>query len=229
MRINAFLARAGVASRRKADELIKSGVVKINNAPAQLNSTVSDNDKVEVNGKPVSAQALRYILLNKPVGYMSTLNDPEGRRKVTDLIKISERIVPIGRLDFNTSGVLLLTNDGMLARNLMHPSSGIEKTYELKVDGAISKELLNKLSNGVKLEDGMTAKARAFQSDPGVIRLTIKEGRNRQVRRMAEALGLNLRRLNRSRYAGLGLGGLKPGQWRDLTPKEVQDLVEMVQ
>lgn len=229
MRINAFLARAGVASRRKADALIKSGAVKINNEVAQLNSTVTGSDRVEVHGAAVHAQELRYILLNKPVGYMSTLNDPEGRRKVTDLVKIGERVVPVGRLDFNTSGLLLLTNDGTLARDLMHPRFGIEKTYDLKIHGIISKEILNKLSNGVQLEDGITAKAKATPFGTGVIRLVIKEGRNRQVRRMAEALDLKLRRLHRSKYGKLELGSLKPGQWRDLTPQEVQDLAEMVQ
>lgn len=229
MRINAFLARAGIASRRKADELIKKGVVKINDQQAQLNSTVNETDDVEVYGKKVSAQTLRYIMLHKPIGYMSTLSDPEGRRKVTDLIDIKERVVPVGRLDFNTSGLLILTNDGTMARNLMHPSSNVEKTYEITIDDDISNEILNKLSNGIELEDGKTAKAKATQASKNVIHLTIKEGRNRQVRRMIKATDLRLRKLKRIKYSNLDLSGLAPGEWRDLNAREVLALKKMVQ
>jgi 23S rRNA pseudouridine2605 synthase len=224
MRLNAFLARAGVASRRRADQLIKSGRVYVNGKLGQLNDDVSDIDDVKVNGRRVSAQNLRYILLYKPAGYVTTLKDPENRVKVTDLVKIEERVVPVGRLDFNTTGVLLLTNDGELTNRLMHPSFKVDKVYEAEVDGTITDQILNKLSIGVDLEDGKTAPAKATKLAGNKIELTIHEGRNRQVRRMLEAVGLPVKKLHRSKYGPLDLDGLKPGRWRELTEKELQSL-----
>jgi 23S rRNA pseudouridine2605 synthase len=224
MRLNAFLARAGVASRRGADQLIKSGRVYVNGKLGQLNDDVSDTDDVKVNGRRVSAQNLRYILLYKPAGYVTTLKDPENRVKVTDLVKIEERVVPVGRLDFNTTGVLLLTNDGELTNKLMHPSFEVDKVYKAEVDGTITDEILNKLSIGVDLEDGKTAPAKAVKLADNKIELTIHEGRNRQVRRMLEAVGLPVKKLHRSKYGPLNLDGLKPGRWRELTEKELQSL-----
>jgi 23S rRNA pseudouridine2605 synthase len=224
MRLNAFLARAGVASRRGADQLIKSGRVYVNGKLGQLNDDVSDTDDVKVNGRRVSTQNLRYILLYKPAGYVTTLKDPENRVKVTDLVKIEERVVPVGRLDFNTTGVLLLTNDGELTNKLMHPSFEVDKVYKAEVDGTITDEILNKLSIGVDLEDGKTAPAKAVKLADNKIELTIHEGRNRQVRRMLEAVGLPVKKLHRSKYGPLNLDGLKPGRWRELTEKELQSL-----
>lgn len=222
MRLNAFLARAGVASRRGADQLIKSGRVYVNGQKGQLNDNVSGADDVKVNGRRVSAQKLRYILLNKPAGYVTTLKDPENRSKVTDLIKVSERVVPVGRLDFNTTGALLLTNDGQLARQLMHPSFEIDKVYEVEVAGEINDKILNTLSIGIKLDDGKTAPAKARKLTDNKIELVIHEGRKHQVKRMLAAVGLPVKKLHRSGYAGLTLAGLKPGQWRDLTPNELK-------
>lgn len=224
MRLNAFLARAGVASRRKADELIKAGRVRVNGHAGQLNSVISINDIVELDGKKVEIQQLRYILLYKPAGYVTTLKDEKSRRKVIDLVKIDERVVPVGRLDYDTTGVLLLTNDGELAHKLMHPSFEINKIYEAGVEGTITAEILNKLSNGVELEDGKTAPAKARKLSDNRIELIIHEGRNHQVKRMLAAVGLPVAKLHRSGYGPLTLAGLKPGQWRNLTDQEVKQL-----
>ena len=224
MRLNAYLARAGVSSRRGADKLIKAGRVSVNGKQGQLNDHVSDTDDVRVNGRRVGSQRLRYILLNKPAGYITTLKDPENRVKVTDLVKIDERVVPVGRLDFNTTGALLLTNDGELANKLMHPSFEIDKVYEAEVEGNITEEILNMLSNGVNLEDGKTAPAKVQKLADNKIELTIHEGRNHQVKRMLAAVGLSVKKLHRSKYGSLTVEGLKPGQWRDLTPAEISSL-----
>ena len=224
MRLNAFLARAGVASRRGADELIKAGRVKVNGKTGQLNDEVSDSDGVELDGKPLQSQKLRYILINKPDRTVTTLKDTENRPTIVDLVDISERVVPVGRLDFDTTGVLLLTNDGELAHKLMHPSFEVDKVYEAEVQGRITPEILNMLSIGIELEDGKTAPAKANKLSDNKIELTIHEGRNHQVKRMLDAVGLPVRRLHRSKYGPLDLTGLKPGQWRDLTPDEIAQL-----
>lgn len=231
MRLNAFLARTGVASRRGADRLILEGWVKVNGRIGQLNDNVSENDSVELDDKQIQKQNLRYILLYKPDRMVSTLNDPENRPKVIDLIDIPERVVPVGRLDTNTTGALLLTNDGDLAHKLMHPSFEVDKVYEAEVKGEITPEILNKLSIGVKLEDGMTAPAKArilkgttLSKGRTLIELTIHEGRKHQVKRMLAAVGLPVQKLHRSKYGPLNLEGLKPGQWRDLTEEEVLKL-----
>lgn len=222
MRLNAFLAKAGAASRRGADELIKTGRVKVNGKPGRLNSEVNDRDEVLLDGQEVKMRKSRYILLHKPAGYITSLKDPEGRRKVTDLIDIEERVVPVGRLDYDTSGALLMTNDGQLAHKLMHPSFEVDKTYEVEVKGSIDREILNKLSIGIKLEDGVTAPATVKRLADNKIELTIHEGRNRQVRRMLAAVGLPVVKLHRSKYGPLDLLGLKPGEWRDLTEAELK-------
>lgn len=228
MRLNAFLARAGVASRRAADELIKSGRVKVNGQPGQLNSIVEVNDEVMVDGKKVTSQILRYILFYKPERMVTTLSDPEGRPTILDDVKVPQRVVPVGRLDFGTTGALLLTNDGTLAHKLMHPRFEIDKTYIAKVEGQINPDKLNKLSKGVSLEDGMTRPAKVRQLAPNKLELVIHEGRNRQVRRMLEAVELKVLKLHRSQYGPLELGNLKPGQWRDLFPAEVKSLSGLV-
>lgn len=224
MRLNAFFARAGVASRRGADEFIKAGRVRVNDRIGQLNDEISENDRVELDGKPVGSQKLRYILLNKPSGYITTLKDPHGRRKVADLVNVEERVVPVGRLDYDTTGVLLLTNDGELVNKLMHPSYEIDKVYEAEVEGVITDKLLNMLSNSLKLEDGPSAPAKARKLAGNKIELTIHEGRNHQVKRMLAAVGLIVTELHRPNYGGLMLEGLKSGQWRDLTETEIAKL-----
>jgi 23S rRNA pseudouridine2605 synthase len=222
MRLNAFLAKAGVASRRGADELIKAGRVTINDQLGQLNTKVDESDQVKLDGQHLKLRKSRYILLYKPAGYVSTLKDPHGRRKVTDLVKIPERVVPVGRLDYDTTGIMLLTNDGELAHRLMHPSFEKAKTYEAEVEGMITPEILNLLSIGMRLDDGKTAPAKARKLAENEIELTIHEGRKHQVKRMLVAVGLPAKNLHRSGYAGLTLGGLKPGQWRDLTKAELK-------
>jgi 23S rRNA pseudouridine2605 synthase len=222
VRLNAYLAKAGVASRRGADRLIKAGRISVNGKLGQLNDDVTDADDVKVNGRRVAAQTMRYILLYKPAGYVTTLKDPQNRVKVTDLVKIPERVVPVGRLDFNTTGALLLTNDGELTNKLMHPSFKVDKVYEATVRGIIDDEILNKLSIGVKLEDGKTAPAKARKIADNKIELTIHEGKKHQVKRMLAAVGLETKKLHRSKYAGLTLDGLKPGQWRALSEAELK-------
>ena len=224
MRLNAFLARAGVASRRRADELIKAGRVTVNERPGELNTFVERTDVVRVDGREIGKQALRHVLLNKPRGTITTASDPSGRPTVVDLVKGDVRIVPVGRLDRDTTGVLLLTNDGPLAHRLAHPRYGIEKTYVAEVRGEPSDETLAALATGVELDDGPTAPARVRRLAPSRIELVLHEGRNRQVRRMLEAVGYPVERLRRSRYAGLGPGRLRPGDWRELTRDEVSRL-----
>src|SRR5437764_2698324 len=224
MRLNAYLARAGVASRRAADELIKAGRVRVNGEPGQLNTFVESRDRVEVDGRPVELQRLTYILLNKPAGVVTTARDPQRRTTVVELVPRETRVIPVGRLDADTTGALLLTNDGPLAHRLAHPSYGVEKVYEVDVEGDPRADVLRRLREGVELEDGVTAPARARRVAPNMIELAIHEGRNRQVRRMLDAVGHPVRRLHRSAYAGLTLEGLEPGRWRELEPFEVERL-----
>lgn len=212
-----------MTSRRGADKLIKAGRISVNGKLGQLNDDVSETDDVKLNGRRVSGQQLRYVLLYKPAGYITTLKDPENRVKVTDLVKIPERIVPVGRLDFNTTGVLLLTNDGELANKLMHPRFGVDKVYQAEVEGNIAEKILNKLSIGINLEDGKTAPAKAKKITNNKIELIIREGKKHQVKRMLATVGLPVKKLHRTQYGPLSLDGLKPGQWRELSKVEVQN------
>jgi pseudouridine synthase len=227
VRLNAYLARAGVASRRRADELIKAGRVRVNDSPGQLNTFVSPGDRVEVDGKAVAPQRLAYVLLHKPAGTVTTAHDPHGRRTVVDLVDLPERVVPVGRLDADTTGALLLTNDGPLAHRLAHPRYGVEKVYEVEVEGEPGGDVLRLLEHGVELDDGRTAPASARLVAPSTIELTLHEGRKHQVKRMCAAVGHPVRRLHRARYAGLDLGDLDPGDWRELSPSEVAALREV--
>src|SRR6266567_622065 len=225
MRLNAYLARAGVASRRGSDDLIKAGRVRVNDLPGELNTYVHSGDRVEVDGEEVTLQGLRYVLLNKPAGTVTTARDPQGRPTVVELVEaIPERVVPVGRLDADTTGALLLTNDGPLAHRLAHPRYGVEKVYEVEVEGEPDDAVLEQLADGVELDDGPTAPANVRRLGPAKLELTLHEGRKHQVKRMSEAVGHPVRRLHRSRYAGLTVEGLEPGAWRELEPGEVARL-----
>jgi 23S rRNA pseudouridine2605 synthase len=224
VRLNAYLARSGVASRRSADELIKAGRVRVNGEPGQLNTFVGARDRVELDGRRVELQALTYVLLHKPAGVVTTARDPQGRTTVVDLVEHDARVVPVGRLDADTTGALLLTNDGELAHRLAHPRYGMEKVYEARVEGEPTDDALDRLRAGIDLDDGRTAPARARRLGPSRIELAIHEGRKHQVKRMLAAVGHPVRALHRSRYAGLTLEGLEPGAWRELEPFEVDQL-----
>ena len=224
MRLNVYLARAGVTSRRKADELIKAGRVRVNGEPAQLNSQVGRRDRVELDGSPLDLQPLTYVLLNKPAGTVTTAHDPQGRRTVVELVDHPVRVVPVGRLDADTTGVLLLTNDGELAHRLAHPRYAVDKVYGAEVEGEPDDDALDKLRAGVDLDDGRTAPARVSRLGPSKLELVIHEGRKHQVKRMLEAVGHPVTRLHRSRYASLSVEGLEPGAWRELEPSEVDQL-----
>jgi 23S rRNA pseudouridine2605 synthase len=224
MRLNAFLARAGVASRRAADELVKAGRVRVNGGPGELSTVVGAHDVVEVDGRRVRPQRLAYVLLHKPAGVVTTARDPQRRPTVVDLVDRDPRVVPVGRLDADTTGALLLTNDGPLAHRLAHPRYGVEKTYVADVEGDPGPDSLRRLREGVELEDGRTAPARARRLRRGRVELVLHEGRKRQVKRMLEAVGHPVRRLHRPEYAGLTLDGLASGEWRELTRDEVEAL-----
>ena len=224
MRLNAYLARAGVASRRGADELIKAGRVSVNGETGQLNTFVASRDRVEVDGEPVELQRLAYVLLHKPAGVVTTARDPQGRPTVVELVDHPARVVPVGRLDADTTGVLLLTNDGPLAHRLAHPRYGVEKVYEAEVEGEPSDEALAQLREGVELDDGPTATAKARRLASSTVELTLHEGRKHQVKRMLAAVGHPVARLHRARYAGLTVDGLEPGAWRELEPEELAQL-----
>lgn len=225
MRLNAYLARSGVASRRGADELIIAGRVRVNGEPGQLNTVVGSRDVVDVDGRRVARQRLSYVLFHKPAGVVTTARDPEGRPTVVGLVSHATRVVPVGRLDADTTGALLLTNDGPLAHRLAHPRYGVPKVYEAEVEGAPDRGAVARLREGVELEDGRTAPASARvlrrRSRSTLLELTLHEGRKHQVKRMCAAVGHPVRRLHRSRYAGLDLTGLEPGEWRELTKDEV--------
>jgi 23S rRNA pseudouridine2605 synthase len=226
MRLNAFLARAGVASRRHADDLIKAGRVTVNGEPGQLNTVVGAHDRVEFDGQEVERQRLTYVLLHKPAGVVTTARDPRGRPTVVELVPAERRVVPVGRLDADTTGALLLTNDGQLAHRLAHPRYGVEKTYVAEVEGDPDESTLQRLRDGIELEDGPTAPARARRLAPGRVELVLHEGRKHQVKRMLAAVGHPVTHLHRSAYAGLTLAGIEPGTWRELTRPEVESLRE---
>src|SRR6516162_4750054 len=201
MRLNAFLARAGVASRRRADELIKAGRVTVNGEPGQLNTVVGARDRVEVDGQEVHRQRLRYVLLHKPAGVVTTARDPHGRPTVVELVPDEPRVVPVGRLDADTTGALLLT-----------------------IDGEAHDDALERLRDGVELDEGLTAPARARRLGRGRVELVLHEGRKHQVKRMLAQVGHPVTRLQRNAYAGLTLDGIEPGACRELEPVEVEQL-----
>jgi 23S rRNA pseudouridine2605 synthase len=224
MRLNAYLARAGVASRRGAEELIRSGRVRVNGEVAGLVTFVEPRDTVEVDGSPIEPEPLTYVLLHKPAGVVTTARDPQGRPTVVGLVRHERRVVPVGRLDADTTGALLLTNDGPLAHRLMHPRYEVDKVYEAEVEGEPADETLGLLTDGIELDDGRTAPARVRRLAPSLVELTIHEGRKHQVKRMLQAVGHPVRRLHRKVYAGLALDGLAPGEWRELSCDEIKRL-----
>lgn len=232
-RLQKILSQAGISSRRAAETLITSGRVAVNGTVVTALGSKADPavDTITLDDKPVTVQKIRiYILLNKPAGYVTTLSDPEGRPIVSDIIKdIPERLFPVGRLDFNTEGLLLLTNDGEWANRLAHPSHEVVKEYLVKVRGEITLETITKLANGIKLADGWTAPAKVelvkSVGKNSWLSISIHEGRYRQVRRMCEAAGLLVARLTRTKYGNLQIGTLKPGDYRHLTPGEVLSLL----
>ena len=228
MRLNAWLARSGVASRRRADKLIKAGRVTVNGEPGQLNTFVDAGADVRLDGEPLAPQRLAYILLHKPSGVVTTAHDTHGRPTVVELVDAGVRVVPVGRLDADTTGALLLTNDGELAHRLAHPRYEVDKVYAADVEGDPGDDALRALERGVELDDGRTAPARARRLGPGRVELTVHEGRKHQVKRMLEAVGHPVTRLHRARYANLDLDELAPGAWRELTADEVRGLREEV-
>jgi pseudouridine synthase len=233
-RLQKVLARAGVASRRAAEELIAAGRVRVNGeVVAEMGRRVRPTDRVEVGGRAVTGPAPPlYLALNKPTGYVTTAHDPEGRPTVFDLVRTPLRVYPVGRLDWDSEGLLLLTNDGELTHRLTHPRYGVEKEYHALVDGHASQLTVDRLASGVRLSDGVTAPARARRLRPTQsgewIAVTIHEGRNRQVRRMLEAVGHPVRRLIRVRVGPIELGALGRGEARELAREEVAALQRLV-
>jgi 23S rRNA pseudouridine2605 synthase len=226
-RLQKVLAIRGFGSRRVCEELIADGRVRVNGEVAALGRRVdATRDSVEVDGVPIGLRPdLVYYLLNKPVGAVTTASDTHGRTTVVDLVPAEPRVFPVGRLDMDTEGLLLLTNDGELAHRIAHPRHGIDKEYLVEVDGgAVSGGALRRLREGVELDDGLTSPAKVSQPAPGVLRITIHEGRNRQVRRMCEAVGHPVLRLVRVRIGPIRDADLPPGEWRMLLAEELHAL-----
>jgi 23S rRNA pseudouridine2605 synthase len=221
VRLNAYLARAGVASRRGSEELIRAGRVRVNGEVAGLATFVEAGDRVELDGTELAPEPLAHLLLHKPAGVVTTARDPQGRTTVVGLVGHAQRVVPVGRLDVDTTGALVLTNDGPLAHRLAHPRYGVDKVYEVEVEGEPDDDALRRLAAGVELDDGPTAPAQVRRLAPSRLELILHEGRKHQVKRMCEAVGHPVTRLHRREYAGLTLEGLAPGEWRDLTDAEV--------
>lgn len=235
-RIQKVIANLGYCSRRHAEELIKQHKVKVNGVTiTELGTQVSSKDEIEVEGKPLlNERKYEYYILNKPRGVVSTTSDEHNRKTVVDIIDTKARIYPIGRLDYDTTGLILLTNDGKLANKLMHPSNNIDKTYVAKVKGIVTGYDIKRLRNGVVIDDVKTAPAKVKlksinkKLQTSIVELSIHEGRNHQVKKMFEALGYKVEKLTRQKYAFLTLNGLTAGEYRKLTPKEVSILYSIV-
>jgi 23S rRNA pseudouridine2605 synthase len=225
-RLQKVLARLGFGSRRVCEDLIAEGRVTVNGEVAVLGRRVDvDGDDVAVDGAPVGIRpGLVHYLLNKPTGVITTADDPQGRPTVVEIVPSEPRVFPVGRLDADTEGLLLMTNDGDMTHRLTHPSFGVEKEYLASVEGTPSRGAIRQLREGVELEDGPTAKARVTAVDDSLLRITIHEGRNRQVRRMCEAVGHPVTRLVRTRIGPIVDRRLKPGEWRALSRDEVRSL-----
>ena len=230
VRLNRFIAQAGITSRRKADDLIAAGKVRVDGeVVTELGTRVDPNARVEVDGQEIRPQSFEYVLLNKPKDTITTVEDDRDRKTVMDLLDDAARergVVPVGRLDRDTTGVLLLTNDGDLTHRLMHPSYSIEKLYLVRASSPVKPHDLDRLRTGIPLDDGPAQADRAdyVSGDPREVGLALHEGRNRQIRRMMEALGYEVHRLDRVQYAGLTAGDLRRGDWRRLKPNEINRL-----
>lgn len=236
-RLQKYISRCGYVSRRKAEELIVAGKVQVNGRlVTELGTKINPNvDRVKIDGQRLEVEKLVYYVLNKPKGSITSVGDPQGRDTVMDYLKdVKQRVYPVGRLDYNTEGLLLFTNDGALAQALMHPSKGVNKTYEVKLKGRVADEHLEGISKGVDLEDGMTSPADivdyGFDSKTNLttVEITIHEGRNRQVRRMFEYYHYSVHNLKRIAYGGITLAGLKRGAYRNLTDEEIRQLKGLV-
>ena len=233
VRLQKFMADAGVASRRKSEELIAKGHVKVNDkVVTEMGVKVDHHDKVEVDGMPLETEKKRYILMYKPRGVISAVKDDKGRKVVTDLLEedVDERVYPIGRLDYDTSGLLLLTNDGEFANHLMHPRYHVDKTYVAKIEGILTLEEIKKLENGIKFKDytsahaKVTVKSKDKKKNSSIVKIVIHEGHNHQVKNMFDAVGHHVEKLAREKYGFLTLDGLVSGKYRDLTRQEVAQL-----
>lgn len=231
VRIQKIIADSGYCSRRKAETLITDGRVKLNGRPVKLGDKADiRNDLISIDGKNISVNTnLRYIMINKPRGYVTTMSDDRGRKTITDLTKgIAERVYPIGRLDKISEGLLLMTNDGVFANEVMHPSNSVSKTYRVTIKDRISEENIAKLMSGVEIDDKLTLPCvihvLAEEAERTVLQFIIKEGRNRQIRKMCETVGAEIIRLKRTNIGNLKLGMLKPGEYRDLTDEEMRGL-----
>lgn len=235
-RLQKVIAEAGIASRRKAEDLITSGKVKVNGEiVTELGTKVSRKDKIEVNNKPIEKQQKEYYLLNKPRGVVTTTKDEHHRKTVVDLIPTNTRIYPVGRLDYDTTGALLLTNDGEFANILMHPNDKVEKVYMAKLNGIIKGEQINQLKDGVEI-DGQTVQAARVKlkkvndkNNTCMVQITIHEGKNHQVKKMFESVGFQVEKLKREKVAFFDLKDLQSGEYRKLTPKEVAKVYALEQ
>ena len=233
IRLQKFIAQCGIASRRKAEELILGGHVKVNGKTAILGDKVLPTDKVFVRGKRIVVPTggnYRYIMLNKPRGFITTMNDERGRKCVAQLVEnVGERVYPIGRLDKDSEGMLVFTNDGDFANKVMHPKNNVYKIYRVTVRPSIDEDQLVKLETGVELDGRKTAPAyvRVIHKEQGrvILEMILHEGKNREIRRMCEAVGLEVARLKRTQIGGVKMGMLKQGDWRDLTEQEVKKLL----
>ncbi len=228
-RLQKVIAASGITSRRKAEELIVSGKVKVNGKiVTELGTKVTSSDQIEVNNQIITKETKEYYLLNKPRGIITSTSDDKERRTVIDLINTSARIYPVGRLDYDTTGALLLTNDGEFANIIMHPTSEIDKVYLAKLEGNIKGEQINQLKNGVLLDDVLVKASRVKlkkinqESNTSMVEITIHEGKNHQVKRMFETVGFHVEKLTRKRIGIFDIRNLKSGEYRKLTPKEVQ-------
>lgn len=234
-RLQKVIAQAGIASRRKAEELITEGKVKVNGkVVTELGTKVSDKDQIEVENNLIEKEIKEYYLLNKPRGVVTTTSDDKNRKTVIDLIPTNARIYPVGRLDYDTTGALLLTNDGDFANILMHPKHEIEKVYMAKVKGIIKGEQINKLKDGVEIEPGVIVKGTRVKlkktdskSNTSMVQITITEGKNHQVKKMFEAVGFEVTKLKREKIAFFDLKDLQSGEYRKLTPKEVSKVFSL--
>lgn len=229
MRINKYLAQCGVASRRECDRLIAEGKVTVNGRPAGLGDDVNDGDNIKVEGRPVSVKKNEYYLLHKPKGYLCTVSDDKGRKTVMDILGDDVgRVYPVGRLDYDSEGLLILTTDGELAQHLTHPSNEVPKTYLVKVEGRLTEADLNPIRSGIEIDGYVTKKCRAHivetNKDYTKVELVLREGKNREIRKMFAAIGREVTLLKRTKVGELTLRGLDRGAFRKLTPAEVEYL-----